>query len=171
MASEETINSRPFPFWKKALVTLGVLCLIGGLGLMAWGMVGGDSEAVPVAGGPEGGLVGGGAEASEPEPDFAEKWSPILLSVGGGFLVGLAIGMFLRSFLALTLGTVVLVALVIAGLQYLDFLDVDWEAVQSSLARLWAGVSGEVKSLRAFLAGRLPAAVCGVFGLLVGLKR
>lgn len=163
--------------WKKLTFALALLMAVAGL------VAGGPSSRAPSSASPapEGSsafLPGSGStpagagdsQAAEP-PSTLEKWSPAMVKVGFGFAAGLALGLFLRNFIRLTLTFAGLVLLVILGLEYLGYVTVEWQAMRDSFDALGSSLGRDLSGFKTFVEGRIPAAGTALVGFWAGFRR
>lgn len=181
-APPEELERRRVPRWKQALLVAAGLFVIAGVTLRAMP----HDEPPPAAqgssasGAPAGGLAsgflpgeepGGGTTGAVEAPADTTDWSPFFLKGGLGFFLGFAIGLTLRTFFKLSALAVGLFALVLIGLSYAGVVDVDWARMASLFDTLVARLGTEIQSLRAFVAGTVPATALSGLGLVAGFKR
>ena len=171
----------PFPRWKLFLcLAAGVMVLLGAV----LGLIDGDSATAPMqarsggevppgaaasligqSGSAEAGAAGVGTEES------GNSWSPGLLKMGFSFFVGFAMGLLLRMFMRITFVVAGAVALVLVGLSYVEFITVNWGAMETSFTGFVDRISGDFDHFRTVLTGSLPQAGLGGLGLLAGFKK
>jgi len=173
---------RALATWKKVACALAILLVIAGVVLQLTTGSGGEptagteSGAVPGVGnsflpggtqGPEGaseGTAAGGAGG-------AADWSPTMVKLGFGFVAGLAIGLFLRNFLRLSLAFVGLILLAILGLEFVGFLTVEWDSMKSGFDSLKTTLADDLEGFKTFVQGRIPAAGSSLVGFYAGFRR
>lgn len=169
------------PRWKKllligagALVVLGLALLPfdGGAATTATGADGGAPPAGAaslVGGGGPGGTTGEPGDAGESAG--AGNLSPAFLRLGFGFFVGFAIGYALRSFLKLVLVFVGIQLIALFGLSYVEWVTVNWAAMNAFFDGFVERVQQEAGAFQTFVTGSLPTAGLASLGLYTGFRR
>ncbi|MEO1128660.1 MAG: FUN14 domain-containing protein [Planctomycetota bacterium] len=166
-------------WWQILLASAAVLAMAAGIALPM--VLGG--ETVPEATATATGDVDASAFASgfapsesgdtaavEPE-EQADRISPVAFRMGFSFFVGFAIGFALRAFVRLSLIGIGLFALLLFGMQYAGFVDINWGAIGDRYESGSEWFSAQFKSFSTFASGELPSAALAMGGLAVGLKR
>lgn len=185
----------PLAPWKKVVFGLAALLAVCGLVLKATSG-GSDSNApsqVAQEGGGDGsGLSnsflgqdsfpgipgiggakpeGGSTTADHGEQSFSEEWSPTMVKLGFSLVVGMALGVFLRSFLKVTLGVLGLILLVQFGLEYAGWAEIQWDTISANFDNFWSKLGDEFSSFKEFIQGRLPSTGALATGFYAGVKR
>lgn len=158
--------------WKKIAAVLAVLLLVGGAVLKATG--GGDAPASTASGAlPGHSFLGAGSSASpaSAEPSPGDEYGPALMKVGLGFLVGLSIGVFLRSSLRLALVFFGLFALAVLGLEQIGLVTVHWDLASEGFENAKGALGEQFASFKSFIEGQLPGGGAGAAGLYSGFRR
>jgi uncharacterized membrane protein (Fun14 family) len=106
------------------------------------------------------------SEAPAPE----NMWSTALFRLGFSFFIGFAIAFALRAFIKLSLVAVGFFALVLFGMQYAGFIDVNWTLLGDRYESAGDWVGGQFKTFRAFITGELPSAAGVLGGLALGFR-
>lgn len=127
---------------------------------------------IPGLGGtkPEG-EAGGTTVGSDGETSFSEEWSPTMVKLGFSLVVGMALGVFLRSFLKVTLGVLGLILLVQFGLEYAGWAEIQWDTISANFDNFWSKLGDEFSSFKEFIQGRLPSSGALATGFYAGVKR
>lgn len=168
--------------WKRVLLALAALSVVGGLALSAGSKGGAPAErgAPPPAAGagalttsllPQGETPPGGGAPSESAEPAGDDWSPLFVKGGFGFFAGFCIGYALRAFFKVSAIVAGVVLLALFGLQQLGAVQIEWDVLSDLYERAATAVSGELESLHAAVTGSLPAAGLAGFGLFAGFKR
>lgn len=133
---------------------------------------------VPQGTGPEGGntLVPGSVpRTGGAEPASAEgggsNLSPAFMKMGFSFFVGFAIGLAFRTLLRLALIFIGLQLAVLFGLEQIDWIAIDVEAMKRSFDAMTGNLKSQFESFQTFLTGRLPQAGLASLGLYTGFKK
>ena len=98
-------------------------------------------------------------------------WAPFLTKGGFGMFVGFAIGFAVRAFLRLALIMAGIQFLALAGMSYLGWVVVDWQAMGQDFTELTRHLPEQLASFKAFLNGAIPATGFTLTGLTMGLRK
>lgn len=171
----------PIALWKKLLLVLSVVVMVGALAMQGYAMLNNDDDATAApARAPNGSLapagfapgdVGAETGADEPDPDTLDAWSPAIFRLGFSFFIGFCIGYAVRTFLKLSMLAIGLLALALFGLQYAGIVDVDWQAASGHYDSIAEWIRAQTSSFTAFIQGHLPSAGLAAFGLIAGFRR
>ncbi len=170
------------PRWKKisllaagaVIVTGGVLMLVDPGGATAPassatpGGTSGAGSALQSGLMPEGGGGTGGTGTPAPAEEPTAKG---IFRLGFSFVVGFALGSFLRTtirFAAIAFGFWLAATLVLA---YYDLLVVNWQGIDDLWTHFMTAIESEWQSFQSFVTGSLPAAALVATGFFVGFKR
>ena len=178
--------------WKIVSIAVALLLVVAG-GLI--NVASGGTEETPVASAPAGRtptggsalvpgaaiLPGGGpsstpdgeppAEAA-PEPAADDNpLSPAMLRGGLSFFVGLAVAFALRSFLKIGLFFLGLWLITLFLLAQAGWVEIHWDLMDDSFARMTSRVGEQFESMRTFITGSLPSAGMAGLGLVTGLRK
>jgi uncharacterized membrane protein (Fun14 family) len=172
--SEEAPAREPLPVWKKLAFTLALLLGLSGLALTRTNA----HEAQPASQGGASGLDAGAASFGPggaqlgAAPEDESLWAPLAMKGGLAFAIAFAIGFALRTFMALTMVVMGVVALAIFGLQKAGIVgEIDWNVAEGHWDALTANVGRQFESFKTFVSGSLPSAGAGTVGLVSGFRR
>ncbi len=183
-----------FTPWKKALLVLAALLVVGGVALAFVEPApekdtGTSSSPVPGPGGgtsTDPGLVkgfGGSRTGTSPtirveidpgqQPAEASEgaWSKALLQGGISFFVAFCAAFALRTFLRIAAVFLGVWALSLFLLSYVDWVTVDWNEMDRQFRDLAPKLEAQFWSFKTFLTGSLPSAAMAGLGLLTGFKK
>lgn len=182
------------PTWKKWSV--GIALLLGVIGIALYGVAQfTDSDAAQVAATPEQPSEGKRIQSLPPSsfaPDRFNSsdyplqeqqwpapeqtgidisdWSTLFMKLGFSFVVGFAIAYALSSFLKLGLIIMGSVFLLLFGLQYAGFIEVNWQGMNDSYDAFIAWLQPQMGSFREFITSNLPSSVLATAGLVAGFR-
>ena len=183
-----------FSPWKKALLVLAALLVVGG-GVLAFVEPAPEKDAGTSPGpvsGPAGGTsadpglvkgFGGSGTGTSPgirveidpglQPAEASDgtWSRALLQGGISFFVAFCAAFALRTFLRIAAVFLAIGALSLFLLSYVNWVDVDWEEMDRQFQNLVPMLEAQFWSFKAFLTGSLPSAAMAGLGLVTGFKK
>ena len=100
-----------------------------------------------------------------------DDWSPAVFRMGFSFFVGFAVAFALRSFIRFSLVTFGFFFLMLFGLQYAGFIDVNWTAIGDKYDSTRDFLGEQFASIKSFMTGMLPSGVAASAGLLTGFRR
>jgi uncharacterized membrane protein (Fun14 family) len=163
-----------------ALLVVSILVMAGGvaLGVAAGSKPAPEPQSAPGTSGLASGLVGddqsgvstSGAGSAPHSSGEASDWSPAIFRLGFSFFAGFCIAFALRTFLRLTMVVAGVVLLLLFGLQYAGFVEVNWGKIGADYDSFVAWLSAQVRSFHAFITGYLPSSASAAAGLLLGFK-
>ena len=172
-AREAKSAREPLPRWKKILIALATVLVVLGAVLTFAGSTPETAPSPGAAPGAAAALVDGGSH--DPNAPSSESgtsaWGSGFLRMGFSFFVGLTLGFLLRAFLRVTLMVLGSVFLLLTWFTYLDFVTVNWEAIELVFQHLGDRIGMDFGHLRSILTGHLPQAGLGTLGLLAGFKK
>jgi uncharacterized membrane protein (Fun14 family) len=173
--------------WQRTLLVCSIVLTFAGGGLMAFAHF--SAPPAPVASSPAGGDLGpgvtgflpgetggdgaGGPEGGEGsvETRTIDEVSPAVFRLGFSFFIGFALAYAMRQFLKLALIILGLQVFIIAGLQYVGFVEVNWVEMEGFYDRSVTWIGDQTAGFQAFLTGYLPSTASAVAGLAIGFKR
>lgn len=192
-APQESLRS--LPRWKVASLALAVVSILVGFGMQVTAGDGGETATTSAPGSASGSAsspelsgslvpqgtppITPGGQEGEPQgeasadeaPGGASDWSPFFVKGGFSFFVGFCIGYALRTFFKVSAVALGLVFLLLFGLEYVGFIQVDWASAGELYDQVVARLSGELESLKGFVTGSLPSVGLAGLGLFAGFKR
>lgn len=115
---------------------------------------------------------GGGESPSGSEGSSAlGDWSPFFLKGGFSFFVAFCVGYALRSFFKISILALGAIFMVLFALSYIDFITVEWSALEGVYDKAFARIKEEAQGFKTFITGSLPSAGLAGLGLFAGFKR
>lgn len=179
---------RRVPLWKKLLVLLSILLMLGAVSLRGYANLrspspsqapsglGGDSATPPGARS----FVGqtttnrpadSAGTPTVPTPTAIDIWSPRLFGVGFGFFAGFCIAYAVRTVFkvaAIILGVLLLGAI---GLQYAGLIQLDWSSLSQRYDAFATWLGPKAEGFWNFLTTQLPGAGSAIGGAVLGFRR
>lgn len=176
--SVDQAPTRRLRVWQMAALAASVALMVAGLAWHAVTTVSGDAAAPAVAG--ENPLapaltenspgIDGQPEATH-EDAAASAWAPIVFRLGFSFFMGFVIATALRAFLRITLVACGLAGLLLFGLEYGGFIEVQWTLLGDQFDGFGNWLAAQTRSFAAFVGGSLPSAGLLGLGFLIGFRR
>jgi uncharacterized membrane protein (Fun14 family) len=186
---------KAMPAWKKGALIVAALVMALGLGMQLFASA--TSEPAPAAtasgsaGGGSGDLARGfaptedgpgidfdidgegeqPAEAAPEDQHPMEVYSPAIFRLGFSFFVGLAVAHALRTLMKATLIGAGFLILGLMGLEYADFITVNWTLIEERYETFGAWAGDQFESMQAFATGALPSVGAASVGAVMGFKR
>lgn len=103
-------------------------------------------------------------------PETLEAYTPLFLQLGGGGLIGFAVGYAVKKLFKLLLVVAGLGLLSLLYLSYKGYVAVDWKKIGLTVKGLTEKLIGKGSGWIETLAGNLPFAGAFLVGLALGLK-
>ncbi len=100
-----------------------------------------------------------------------DDWLLLLKKMGFSFIIGLSIGYALKIFTKILLVSLGMLLLALFGLQYVDFIIIDWHSLEPRYESFITWLVPQLSSFRDFITSHLPSSSMSALGLFIGFKK